>query len=113
MARVRTFPGLHAYLRRFVRDRDALSAVEFALVLPFMLSLYIGGVELGDGMAIQFKTTLAARTVADLASQYITIDNTTMSGILGAASTVVAPYSSAGVTVTVSELTTDLSLIHI
>src|SRR5271167_3629004 len=98
---------LHASLRRFARDRGGVSAVEFAMVLPFMLMLYIGGVELGDGMAIQFKTTLASRTVADLASQFISIDNSTMSIILGAASTVVAPYASGSMTVTVSEVTTD------
>src|ERR1022692_2090028 len=107
MTLARTYSGLQAYLRRFARDRDGVSAVEFALVLPFMLTLYIGGVELGDGMAVQFKTTLAARTVADLSSQYISIDNSTMSSILAAASTVVAPYSAAGITVTVSEVSTD------
>ena len=55
-------------------------------ILPFMLTLYLGGVEVGDGLAIQFKSTLAARTVADLASQYVSIDNAAMSGILSAAS---------------------------
>jgi Flp pilus assembly protein TadG len=110
---------LHSYLRRFAGNRDGVSAVEFAIILPFMLTLYIGGAELGDGMAIQFKATLAARTVADLTSQcgdstaggiYCdtangqAIDSTTMSQILGAASQVVTPYSSANMTVTVSEL---------
>jgi Flp pilus assembly protein TadG len=95
------------HLRRFVRNRDGVSAVEFALVLPVMLSLYIGGVEVGDGMAINFKATLAARTVTDLASQYVSIDNATMSSILGAASTVLTPYPTANVVVTVSEVTTN------
>jgi Flp pilus assembly protein TadG len=112
-------PGVRGYLRRFAGDRDGVSAVEFAIILPFMLTLYIGGAELGDGMAIQFKATLAARTVADLASQCgnitgngvycdsadgVAIDNTTMTQILGAASTVVSPYSAANMVVTVSEL---------
>lgn len=81
--------------------------MEFAILLPFMVTLYVGGVELGDGLAIQFKSTLAARTVTDLASQYTNIDNATMASILGAASSVVAPYSSSGMVVTVSEVTTD------
>ena len=85
-------------------DREGISAVEFALILPFMLTLYLGSGELGDGLAIQFKATLAARTVADLASQYINIRPTTMSQIFGAASTVATPYSAANMTVTVSEL---------
>jgi Flp pilus assembly protein TadG len=112
-------PGLRGSLRRFVHERDGISAVEFALILPFMLTLYLGGSELGDGMALQFKATLAARTVADLTSQCgnnpgngqycnvangLPIDDTSMNQILGAASTVMTPYSTNGMTVTVSEL---------
>jgi Flp pilus assembly protein TadG len=106
MTTAESHAGFRRALRRFMRDRDGVSAVEFALILPFMLTLYLGGAELGDGLAVQFKATLAARTVSDLASQYITIDSSTMSEILGAASTVVTPYSPANMTVTISELTT-------
>ena len=101
--------SLHAFLRRFARDRDGVSAVEFAIVLPFMLTLYIGGVELGDGLAAQFKSTLAARTVTDLASQYVSIDGPTMQNILGAGSAVVTPYSGANMVVTLTELTVNSS----
>lgn len=112
--------NLPAALRRFARERDGVSAVEFALILPIMLTLYIGGVELGDGLAINFRTSLAARTVADLASQCGvctatntgnngTIDATSMQGLLNAAAKVMAPYnqapySTANMVVTLSEL---------
>jgi Flp pilus assembly protein TadG len=111
--------GRSNYLRRFAGNHDGVSAVEFAIILPFMLTLYIGGAELGDGLAIQFKATLAARTVADLTSQCgnissggvycdtangLAIDTTTMNEILGAAATVVTPYSNNNMVVTVSEL---------
>jgi len=99
--------AFRSYLRRFSRDREGVSAVEFAFVLPVMLTLYIGGVEVGDGFAVQFKATLAARTVTDLASQYVSINNAAMSGILNAAASVVAPYSATGMIVTLSEITTD------
>jgi Flp pilus assembly protein TadG len=92
------------YLQRFAGDAKAVSAVEFALILPFMVFTYVGSAELGDGMAIFFKVTEAARTVTDLASQYVTIDPTTMTNILGASSEVVQPYSSAGMIVTLSQV---------
>jgi Flp pilus assembly protein TadG len=107
MTPANSISALRTYLRRFARDRKGVSAVEFAILLPFMLTLYIGGVELGDGLALQFKSTLAARTVADLASQYVSIDNAAMGAILGAASTVVSPYSTTGMIVTVTEVTTN------
>jgi Flp pilus assembly protein TadG len=109
MAIARTAWGLHAVLRRFARDRDGVSAVEFAIILPFMLTLYLGSVELGEGLSIKFKTTLAARTVTDLASQYVSIDGSNMQKILGASSKVLSPYSTASVIVTLSELTVNSS----
>jgi Flp pilus assembly protein TadG len=97
--------GLHA-LRRFGVDRQGVSAVEFALVLPFMLTLYLGSFDLGNGLAVQYRATNAARTVADLASQYIKIDTTTMNQVLGAAAKIMAPYSANTMIVVVSEVTT-------
>jgi Flp pilus assembly protein TadG len=106
-------------LKRFGRSRDGVSAIEFALILPFMLTLYLGGAELGDGFAMQFKATLAARTVADLTSQCgnntldgqycatangLAIDTASMNQILGAAATVMTPYSTNNMVITVSEL---------
>jgi Flp pilus assembly protein TadG len=116
----RAASNLPSALRRFARDRDGVSATEFALILPLMLTLYIGSVELGDGIAINFKTTLAARTVADVASQCGvctvnntgangTIDATTMQSILNSTAKVLAPYnqapySTSNVVITLSEL---------
>jgi Flp pilus assembly protein TadG len=98
---------LRCAVHRFVRDCRAVSAVEFALLLPLMLTIYIGGNDVAIGLSAQFKTTLAARTVADLASQQISIDNPTMTGILGAAPTVMTPFSTNNLVVIVSEVTTD------
>jgi Flp pilus assembly protein TadG len=109
MAIARTASGLHGTLRRFTRDRDGVSAVEFAIILPFMLTLYLGGVELGEGLAIKFKTTLAARTVTDLASQYVSITGSNMQNILGASATVLSPYATSGMIVTLTELTVNSS----
>jgi len=103
----RAIAALLGRIRCLLHDRSAVSAVEFAIVLPFMLALYVGGVQLGDGMAIQFKVTETARTVTDLASQYVTINSATMSTILNASSAVVAPYSAANMSVVLSQVTTD------
>jgi Flp pilus assembly protein TadG len=94
-------------LRRFIRDRKGIAAVEFAAILPAMLSLYVGAAELGDGFTVQFKSALVARTITDLASQYVSINNSTMSTILNASSQVISPYSAANMVVTLSEITTD------
>ena len=43
--------------------------MEFALILPVMLSLYIGSVEVSMGLSADRKVVLLTRTLADLVSQ--------------------------------------------
>jgi Flp pilus assembly protein TadG len=94
-------------LRDFCGDRRGVAAVEFAAVLPFMAALYFGGVELGDGMAIQVKVTATAHSVADITTQNSTVTSAAMQTILQASSKIIAPYPVANAVVTVSEITTD------
>jgi Flp pilus assembly protein TadG len=94
-------------LRALRTDRKAMAATEFAIVLPFMLTLYVGGVELGDGMAINVKVSETAHIVADLATQNQTINNSLMTKILGASSATIAPYAAANAIVTISEVSTN------
>jgi Flp pilus assembly protein TadG len=103
------FASILPRLRSFRADRGGMAAVEFALILPFMLTIYIGGIEIGNGFAANTKVTEVAHTVADLASQYVTIYNSDMSNILGASSSIIAPYSASNIVVTVSEITTNSS----
>jgi Flp pilus assembly protein TadG len=90
-------------LRRLARDQRGVSAVEFAMLLPLMITLYLGGVEVSQGISIDRKVTLTARTVADLVSQVASINNSGINNVLTASSAVLAPYpvEKAKVTVTV------------
>jgi Flp pilus assembly protein TadG len=97
--------------QQFIRlggDQRGVSAVEFAMVLPLMLTLYLGAVEVSTGVAIDRKVTLTARTVADLASQAKSIDtNTDMQNILKASAQVIIPYDATKLKVTVSQVKID------
>jgi Flp pilus assembly protein TadG len=91
-------------LARSIRDRRGVSAVEFAMLLPLMMTLYLGSVETSQGIAASRKVTLTAHTLADLSTQYTDITNADMSNILNAASAIMAPYPVAGLQAVVSEL---------
>jgi Flp pilus assembly protein TadG len=47
----------HAF-RRFARDRRGVSAVEFALLAPIMVALYLGCVEVSDAVSADRKVSL-------------------------------------------------------
>ena len=98
---------LPAHLTRFLRDRDGVSAVEFALTLPLMIALYFGGAEISQGISIDRKMTLTGGAVANLAAQVQTISNADMTNIFNAASSVMAPYSTSNLKITVSCLNID------
>jgi Flp pilus assembly protein TadG len=101
---------LHRPVRRFAGDQRATSAIEFGLVLPVMLALWFGAVELSEGIAINRKVTIVARTIADLASQQtLNIDTATMTNLMNATSAVMAPFpasvnGAAGLKVVVSQI---------
>jgi Flp pilus assembly protein TadG len=88
----------------FAGDCGGVSAVEFALLLPMMMTLFLGSVEASQGIAANRKVTLTAHTLADLASQYTDITNADMSNILAAGPAVLAPYPTANLQEVVSEL---------
>jgi Flp pilus assembly protein TadG len=74
------------------RDSKGIVAVEFAAILPLLLTMFLGAVELSTGVAIDRKVTLTVRTVTDLVSQSSVITNADMTNILNAASKVMIPY---------------------
>jgi len=106
----RAVPIIHSCiqrLRRLAGDERGVSAVEFAMLLPLMLSLYLGSVEISQGIGADRKVTLTARTVADLVSQVASINNSGMTNSLNAAAAVMAPYSVSKLIVTVSSVSID------
>jgi Flp pilus assembly protein TadG len=114
-SRCTTMATVRTRVRDLFNDHRGVAAIEFAIVLPFMLALYIGGVELGDGLAIQIKVTDTTHIVADLVTQQTTsTTKATIDTILGASSATIAPYSSppysaTNLIVTVSEVSTNAS----
>ncbi len=85
-------------------DQRGVSAVEFAMLLPLMITLYLGTVEISQGIGIDRKVTLTTRTVADLASQVSSINNADMTNLLTASAAVIAPYDATKLKVTVSRV---------
>jgi len=96
--------------QRFARLRDderGVSAVEFAMLLPLMITLYLGAVEISQGVGIDRKVTLTTRTVADLASQVSSISDSDMTNLLAASASVIVPYDTTKLKVTVSRVDID------
>lgn len=93
-----------ALLRRFGRDGRGVSAVEFALIAPLLVTIYFGGIEITSAVAVDRKMTLVAHTVADIVAQSSSITNAEMTDILNAAAAVSSPFATANLKVVVSSI---------
>ena len=97
--------------RRFARDRRGVSAVEFAFMAPLLITLYLGCVEISDGVSADRKVSLTAAAIANLSAQVTTISSGDMTNILDASSAIIAPYSDSNLTIVVSCLSIDANKI--
>lgn len=96
---------------RFARDKRGLAAVEFAFIIPLMLTLIFGTIEVSSGVAINRKVTLVARTLSDLVSQGTKVSSTDISNFFKLGGAIMTPYSVTPATMTqyVSALDIDAS----
>jgi len=96
-------------VRRYLASTQGIAAVEFALLLPLLLLILFGMMDLGSAIVIKSKVRTAASTVSEIANQYTTIHNSDMSAILGAAAAVITPYSVSNASVVLSQIAIDSS----
>ncbi len=93
------------FLRRLAHAERGMALVEFALVLPFMALLYVGSYQICDAVAAYRKVTRATRTIADLTSQYTSVDEQDVAEILNSSVQVMSPYPTSKATMTVTQVT--------
>lgn len=75
------------------RNEDGVAAVEFALILPIMLLVYIGSVEASALISMDRRVQLVTGTIGDLVARSSkVIDGSTLEDYFAAAAGVMTPY---------------------
>lgn len=77
----------------FSKDRRGVAAVEFALVVPLMLAIYLGTIEMSNGVSVNRKVSRVAATVADLVTQQDTVTKAELLDIMEIGESVLFPYT--------------------
>jgi Flp pilus assembly protein TadG len=79
-----------------LRDQKGIAAMEFALVVPIMFSLYFMLNETASGMRAARKVTMVSRVMADLSSRAADLSNAAKNDIFSAAVPMMKPYPTTG-----------------
>ena len=91
-----------AGLRALATDRTATPVVEFALVLPLLLTCYLSSFVVLDAISCSRKVSIAASQVTDITSRYMSVTTSDLDTIMAATTQIMQPYNASGATVRLS-----------
>jgi len=77
---------------RRAANKDGAAAVEFAMLLPILITLFFGVVETSLALLCRADVSIMASTVADLISQSDVLATADLSNVYNASGTILYPY---------------------
>jgi Flp pilus assembly protein TadG len=93
------------WLRKALRATEGLAAVEFAMLAPVLVAMFLGSIELTSALDCKQKVTGMAATAADLIAQEKTVASTDISNVYSAINSIVYPYPTTGLKIVITSLT--------
>lgn len=102
--------GLLRVARRvasFRREKRGVAAVEFAMIAPFMIALWLGSIELSQGVSADRKVAHAASALADLITQQTNLTGDEMDDIMDATQAIISPFDPDNLTIRVAGIQID------
>jgi Flp pilus assembly protein TadG len=101
---------INGLVARFVQNRSGIGAIEFAILAPLLLVLYLGTVEATVALNVYGKVARASSSVSDLvASQNTSVDKTFLATMPDVVNSILAPFSSGSYTLKVTGIKLDAS----
>jgi Flp pilus assembly protein TadG len=96
-------------LRSLAGDRRGVAAVEFALLVPVVIVVYVVGFEVMEASTVYRKLTDTTVQLANVTAQYTSVADGDVSNVLNASAQIMTPYPTTNLSIRLSEVTTDPS----
>lgn len=74
-------------------NQDGTAAIEFAIIVPVLIALFLGGVSAFDGNRAAAMLTRASTVLVDLATRQTVIDDTRRDVLFTTAAAIAGPYA--------------------
>lgn len=97
----------------FIRDERGLSAIEFALIAPFLMLAFLGSIELSLMTSMDRKVSAAAASLGDLTSRDDEIDNCELNEMFAATSLIFQPDSTANAQLRLTSIFNDAGTLEV
>jgi Flp pilus assembly protein TadG len=94
-------------MHRLRKNASGVALIEFAMVFPILIVLYLGGFQLMDAVSVYRKVTTTTRSLADLSTQMANVNEASVQTVLDASAQIMAPYAASGGTYRISLINVD------
>lgn len=95
--------------KRLAKDREGMGAVEFAIIVPILLMVYITSFELTIGLSVAKRATRASGAIADIVTQQTSVNKAYLKTMINAADGIFEPYGTTGLSVKITGISIDAS----
>jgi Flp pilus assembly protein TadG len=96
--------------RRFASDKSGVAAVEFVFIAPLIILLWLGTMEISQGIEVNKKVGRSASVIGDILTQTGVINVGDLEDVMKIGASVLQPYGRDYPTITVSEVHVDAGL---
>lgn len=94
--------AMRDWILRLIKDRQGVAAVEFALIVPFLLIFYFLSMEVSQAIENNKKVSRIGSMVADLVAQNAEVTPAELDAIMQIGSAVLQPYGRSSPRITVT-----------
>jgi Flp pilus assembly protein TadG len=100
-----------AAARRFRDETSGVAAIEFCFIAPLLITLWLGTMEISQGIEVNKKVGRSASVIGDLIAQKQDYTVTTIDDILRIGASVLLPYDRDAPIITVTEISINAGLV--
>lgn len=92
---------------RILSDERGVVLIEFAIILPFMVLIFFGGLILASAMSTSWRATTAVRAMVDITSQSSELSSKSLDDIMSIRANIVSPFRLNDTMARISSVRTD------
>jgi Flp pilus assembly protein TadG len=97
--------------KRLAKDERGVSAIEFVLIFPLLVTMMAGTVDIGQALTVSRKMNQVVSTLGDMTSQQTAWTTSDIDAIIAGTATIIEPFSKTDLKIDIVVLDVNASLV--